>query len=210
MGVPKAGSILVVDDKPALREAIAHSLTRRGYHVTIAVDAVQGLERLQGAVFDVVITDLQGRERGGLWLWRKALEARPELTGRFVLITSEARPEAHDMTLFIDRERFLVKPFSLDTLSTQVEEIGHGGGPGEKRNRERGHEGIHLRRVLHEVREISIAGRFAPEAEAVRDAREERGSERDAGVEYRPSLHIEVVCAHGTLSLRGASWSHVK
>jgi hypothetical protein len=27
------------------------------------------------------------------------------------------------MTLFIDRERFLVKPFSLDTLSTQVEEI---------------------------------------------------------------------------------------
>ena len=123
MEVPKPGSILVVDDKPALREAIAHSLTRRGYHVTIAVDAVQGLERLQGAVFDVVITDLQGRERGGLWLWRKALESRPELTGRFVLITAEARPEAHDMTLFIDRERFLVKPFSLDTLSTQVEEI---------------------------------------------------------------------------------------
>src|SRR5439155_9415176 len=90
---------------PALREAIAHSLTRRGHHVTIAVDAVQGLERLQGAVFDVVITDLQGRQRGGLWLWRKALEARPELTGRFVLIASEARPEAHDMTLFIDRER---------------------------------------------------------------------------------------------------------
>src|SRR5437764_12311680 len=75
MGVPNAGSVLVVDDNPALREAIARSLTRRGYHVTIAVDAVQGLERLQGAVFDVVITDLQGRERGGLWLWRKALEA---------------------------------------------------------------------------------------------------------------------------------------
>ena len=122
MGVPKAGSILVVDDNAALRETIARSLTRRGYQVAIAVDAVEGLERLQGAGFDVVITDLQGRERGGLWLWRKALEARPELTGRFVLISSEARPEAHDMTLFIDRERFLVKPFSLDTLSTQVEE----------------------------------------------------------------------------------------
>ena len=123
MGVPNAGSVLVVDDNPALRETIARSLTRRGHRVTIAVDAVQGLERLQGTVFDVVITDLQGRERGGLWLWRKALEARPELTGRFVLISSEARPEAHDMTLFIDKERFLVKPFSLDTLSTQVEEI---------------------------------------------------------------------------------------
>ena len=40
-----------------------------------------------------------------------------------MLIASEARPEAHDMTLFIDRERFLVKPFSLDSLSPQVEEI---------------------------------------------------------------------------------------
>src|SRR2546430_17684777 len=81
MGVPNAGAVLVVDDNPALREAIARSLTRRGHRVTIAVDAVQGLERLQGAVFDVVITDLQGRECGGLWLWRKALEARPELSG---------------------------------------------------------------------------------------------------------------------------------
>src|SRR5256885_11972952 len=104
MGVPKAGSILVVDDNAALRETIARSLTRRGYQVTIAVDAVEGLERLQGAVFDVVITDLQGRERGGLWLWPKALEARPELPGRVVLISSEARPGAPDMTTFIDKD----------------------------------------------------------------------------------------------------------
>src|SRR2546429_3908373 len=78
--VSKATSILVVDDNPALRETIARSLTRRGYQVTIAFDAVEGLERLQGAVFDVVITDLQGRERGGLWLFRQTLGARPQLT----------------------------------------------------------------------------------------------------------------------------------
>src|SRR5256885_9867935 len=122
MAVPNAGSVLVVDDNPALREAIARSLTRRGHRVTIAVDAVQGLERLQGTVFDVVITDLQGRERGGLWLWRDALDVRARLTGRFVAISSEGRPGAHDTTLFIDKERFLVKPVSLGTLSTQVEE----------------------------------------------------------------------------------------
>src|SRR2546423_5333511 len=105
MAAPKAAAILVVDDNPALREAIARSLTRRGYQVTIAVDAVEGLDRLQGAAFDVVITDLQGRERGGLWLWRHALDVPPELTGRVVLLSSEARPEAHDMTLVIHKER---------------------------------------------------------------------------------------------------------
>ena len=85
-----------VDDNPALRETIARSLTRRGYQVTIAVDATEGLERLQGAAFDVVITDLQGRERGGLWLWRHALDVRPELTGRFG--SSARRPARRRMT----------------------------------------------------------------------------------------------------------------
>ena len=47
MAAPKAASILVVDDNAALRETIARSLTRRGYQVAIAVDAVEGLERLQ-------------------------------------------------------------------------------------------------------------------------------------------------------------------
>src|SRR5256885_15579106 len=103
MGVPKAGSILVVDDNAALRETIARSLTRRGYQVTIAVDAVEGLERLQGAVFDVVITDLQGREGGGLWLWRQGLEGRAGPTGRVLLIRSEGRPDAADTTLLIGR-----------------------------------------------------------------------------------------------------------
>ena len=42
MAAPKAAAILVVDDNAALREAIARSLTRRGYQVTIAVDAVEG------------------------------------------------------------------------------------------------------------------------------------------------------------------------
>src|SRR2546430_6820337 len=98
MGVPNAGAVLVVDDNPALREAIARSLTRRGHRVTIAVDAVQGLGRLQGAVFDVVITDLQGRERGGLWLWRKALEARPELSGDLRQVRSESSSEIQPCT----------------------------------------------------------------------------------------------------------------
>src|SRR5204862_2154461 len=106
-------------------------------------------------------------------------------------------------------ERRPAEPETADQGDPQ-HQLSHGGGPGEKRNRERGHEGIHLGRVLHEVREISIPDVLAPEAEAVRDARQERGSERDAGVEYRPSLHVELACAHGTASLRGASWSQVK
>src|SRR2546429_9612278 len=99
MAAPKAAAILVVDDNPALRETIARSLTRRGYQVPIAVDAVEGLDRLQGAAFDVVITDLQGRERGGLWLGGATPGVRPALTGRVGALSFEGRPEAHEVTM---------------------------------------------------------------------------------------------------------------
>ena len=66
----------------------------------------------------------------GLWLWEQALEVRPELRGRFMLISAEARPGQQAMGLFLQSEHFLVKPFSLDGLLDQAEEIGRGGGDG--------------------------------------------------------------------------------
>src|SRR5881394_3417343 len=92
MAIPmKTGSVLMVDDNAAMREAIARSL-----------------------------------ERGGLWLWRQAVMVRPELRGRFVLIASEPLPDPHSMNLFLESERFLLKPLSLDTLWRLVEEAMQG------------------------------------------------------------------------------------
>ncbi len=115
-------SVLMVDDNAAIREALARSLTRRGCRVTTAASGVEGLQALTQRSFDVVITDLNMPERGGLWLWRQALIARPELRGRFVLIASEPLPEPRSLSLFMETERFVLKPLSLDTLWRQVEE----------------------------------------------------------------------------------------
>ena len=116
-------SILMVDDNAAMREALARSLTRRGCRVTTAVSGVAALETLRQRSFDVVITDLNMPERGGLWLWRQALVLHPELRGRFVLIASEPLPEPRSLALFMETERFVLKPLSLDTLWRQVEEV---------------------------------------------------------------------------------------
>jgi len=115
-------SVLMVDDNAAIREALARSLTRRGCRVTTAASGVEGLQALTQRSFDVVITDLNMPERGGLWLWRQALIVRPELRGRFVLIASEPLPEPRSLALFMETERFVLKPLSLDTLWRQVEE----------------------------------------------------------------------------------------
>jgi CheY-like chemotaxis protein len=119
-------AVLMVDDNAAMREALARSLTRRGCRVTTAASGVEGLEAVKQRSFDVVITDLNMPERGGLWLWRQALIVRPELRGRFVLIASEPLPEPRSLSLFMETERFVLKPLSLDTLWRQVEEAMEG------------------------------------------------------------------------------------
>jgi len=119
-------AVLMVDDNVAIREALARSLTRRGCAVTTVASGVEGLEALKQRSFDVVVTDLNMPERGGLWLWRHALILRPELRGRFVLIASEPLPEPRSLSLFMETERFVLKPLLLDTLWRQVEEVMEG------------------------------------------------------------------------------------
>jgi CheY-like chemotaxis protein len=126
MTSPALYSVLMVDDNAAMREALARSLTRRGCRVTTAADGVDALQAVKQQSFDVVLTDLNMPERGGLWLWRQAVLLRPELRGRFVLIASEPLPEPRSLSLFMDTERLILKPLSLDTLWRLVEEVMQG------------------------------------------------------------------------------------
>src|SRR5437667_11164578 len=115
--------VWMVDETTAIREAIARSLTRRGCRVTTATNGVEALEILRKQSFDVIITDLNMPDRGGLWLWRQALVVRPELRGRFVLVASEPLPEPRSLALFLETERFVLKPIALEMLWHHVEDV---------------------------------------------------------------------------------------
>src|SRR5207247_6372882 len=120
---PANSSVLLVADTMAIREAIARSLARRGCRVTTATNGVEALEILRKQSFDVIITDLNMPDRGGLWLWRQALVVRPELRGRFVLVASEPLPEPRSLALFLETERFVLKPIALEMLWHHVEDV---------------------------------------------------------------------------------------
>src|SRR5256714_3811766 len=65
-----AGSILIIEDETRLRNNLQILLSRAGYTVTTAVDGRDGIECLQHASFDVVLTDLAMHEVDGF----KAME----------------------------------------------------------------------------------------------------------------------------------------
>src|SRR5437588_10339344 len=110
---PTNFSVLMVDDTTAIREAIARSLARRGCRVTTATNGVEALEILRKQSFDVIITDLNMPDRGGLWLCRQALVLRPEPRGRFVLVASDPLPQPRSLATFLETERFVLDPSAL-------------------------------------------------------------------------------------------------
>ena len=50
--------ILVVDDEPAIREALCEQLQRNGFAVTAAADAKQAREELAANTIDLIVLDI--------------------------------------------------------------------------------------------------------------------------------------------------------
>jgi DNA-binding NtrC family response regulator len=60
------GLILAIDDDPAVRQRLKEILEADGHQVTTAADAEEGLARLSGQGFDLVLTDLALPGLGGM------------------------------------------------------------------------------------------------------------------------------------------------
>jgi len=113
----KAGgseTVLFVDDEPSLRAIAEEALTRLGYRVFTANDGEQALalfERI-GSDVDVVITDQTMPKMLGRDLAAELQKRRSDLP---IVIMSGADRRADDVA-----DRFLEKPFSLDSLARSV------------------------------------------------------------------------------------------
>jgi DNA-binding NtrC family response regulator len=72
------GSVLVVDDDAVFRDALSRFLERQGYAVETEARADGGLDALERAPFDVVITDLRMPGIDGIELVRRARSRDPD------------------------------------------------------------------------------------------------------------------------------------
>ncbi|MDA0647246.1 response regulator, partial [Nonomuraea ferruginea] len=67
----EAARLLVVDDEPALREALQSSLEFEGYKVTTADDGQEALDELAGSPYDAVLLDVMMPRLDGLTACRR-------------------------------------------------------------------------------------------------------------------------------------------
>ena len=110
--------ILVVDDEPAVREALRRSLAFEGYGTRTAVDGLDALDQAATYAPDLIVLDIQMPRMDGLTAARR-LRAAGSVTPILMLT---ARDTVGDRVTGLDAgaDDYLVKPFELDELFARV------------------------------------------------------------------------------------------
>ncbi len=116
----QSANILVIDDEPAVRALIKTVLTAAGHRVTVEGDPSEGLNRIARETFDLIFLDVQMPGMGGRELFERIMAARPNLTGKIVVITGDIQNAA--TRDFISRHNLpiLAKPFDRAALDRVV------------------------------------------------------------------------------------------
>ncbi|MFF5966825.1 response regulator transcription factor [Streptomyces collinus] len=110
--------ILIVDDEPAVREALQRSLAFEGYGTEVAVDGADALEKAAAYRPDLVVLDIQMPRMDGLTAARR-IRATGDTTPILMLT---ARDTVGDRVTGLDAgaDDYLVKPFELDELFARI------------------------------------------------------------------------------------------
>ncbi|MEM1211538.1 MAG: sigma-54 dependent transcriptional regulator [Planctomycetota bacterium] len=110
--------LLVVDDKQAMRDAVATTLQRAGYTIVAAADGQAALKLIQKHHPAAVVTDLRMPEMTGLELLAQLHTANPTLP--VVLMTAYGTVEDAVEAMKHGAFDFIQKPFEPDQLVSVV------------------------------------------------------------------------------------------
>lgn len=112
-------SVLVVDDDPAIRDAIRALLERAGTRVRTAVHGREALELVAEEAPDLILMDFQMPEMDGVTAC-EALKANPKTQKIPVLLATASQVDLRTLTY---ADGFLVKPYRQDILFSLVRKL---------------------------------------------------------------------------------------
>ena len=113
--------VLVVDDDAAIRQMFLTLLRRHGYVVDSAHDGRDGLDRLRGNDYDVIILDLKMPITSGFELLDVVEAEKPDILQRIIVTTGVSSNDLRklDSTRIFSLIR---KPFDIHELLRKVGE----------------------------------------------------------------------------------------
>ena len=117
-------TILVVDDEPDVREFLSTCMEDAGFNVKVAEDGVDGMEKFQKYMPDLVTVDMVMPRRSGINLIRKLRKDKRGANIPVIVITAHAQDEfgQEDISKFDGfathlKPRYIIeKPITPETL----------------------------------------------------------------------------------------------
>ena len=115
--MPTIARILVADDDNAVVDAINHSLEQEHFHVEIARDGEDALEKARAAQFDVVILNVMMPRLFGTDVCRTL---RSESDVPIILLSARDSELDRVLGLELGADDYVTKPFSMAELISRV------------------------------------------------------------------------------------------
>jgi two-component system, OmpR family, response regulator RegX3 len=152
--------VLLVDDEPAIRDAVSYALRTEGFDVEAVDDGERALEAVGTETYDVIILDLMLPGVAGTEVCRRL---RAESAIPIIMLTAKGGELDRVLGLEIGADDYVSKPFSMAELIGRVRailrrrELDRGSGTSTIRV-----GGLELDSVRHEVRLEGELRRLTP------------------------------------------------
>ncbi len=113
--------ILIVDDKPDVRDSVGEYMRRAGYEAESAACVEEAISRMRAAVYDVVITDIQFPSGlGGLDLTQIV---KKEHHADVIVMTGYSQDYSYEEAVSRGASDFVIKPFRTEELLLRVRRV---------------------------------------------------------------------------------------
>ena len=115
---------LVVEDSPMMRQLLVFALQRvREVEVTEADDGVDGLRKLAGQRFDLIITDINMPIMDGLKLVKRIRTDEVHKDVPIIIITTEGSTEDRQRAMALGANAYITKPIQAPQVIQKVKEL---------------------------------------------------------------------------------------
>jgi PAS domain S-box-containing protein len=119
-GVPRQRRFLIVDNEPAMRQALQHHLRRSGCFADAVGDANSALALLATRSYGSIFLDLHLSELAGETLFAELVERDPDHAGRVIFATGDLESPPVRHFLQSAGRPFVGKPFALSTVAAML------------------------------------------------------------------------------------------
>ena len=115
------GSILIIDDEQEIRESLENCSASEGYQADSASTGEEGLKKIEGGVFDLVLLDINLPDRNGLDLLKVIKHDAPEVG--VIMITAYDSSQMAFQASKEGAESYVTKPWDNDKLLLEVRNL---------------------------------------------------------------------------------------